>query len=229
LEYNGEWRFEAGFDTTAGYVMSSGNYRCELLINGVLQHATTGEYKHSCTYDSVNINPGNPSLTSWLLNVKKPLTVGSKITARLFYINHPTNTGTSLHLSVTSNTNTTSPKLLEYSTVPMAGLIDMSIDVRNLASITNIWGFPNNANRNMSIYFDLNFATDMPKGTRVKIKFPNPLVPGDMFVQMSTVSSPQCFIVGRHRIVTSCIPDLGQKYVEFQLGEDYIKGNHIRL
>lgn len=231
LEYHNEWRIEAGFDTLAGYVMNAGNYRCELLINGVLQHPTTGEYKHSCTFDAANVNPGNTDYTSWLLSVRKPLAIGSKVTARIYYINHPTNTGTSIHLSVTASTNTTSPKLLEYSTIPMAGLIDLTIDVRNFASITNIWGFPNNANRNMSLYMDLNFATDMPKGTNIKITFPYQLngANDEKFYQMSTMSEPQCFIVGRHRIVTSCVPDQGGKYVTFQLGEDYIKGNHIRF
>jgi hypothetical protein len=108
--------------------------------------------------------PGSPGLTSWIVNVKKPLVKGSKISIVIFYINHPTNIASNIHIVVNANTNTTNPKIVNYSAVPLpAGLITSNLPA--LAEIMDFWAFPLNPELPQSLFFDLKFQTDLAKGT----------------------------------------------------------------
>lgn len=198
------------------------NHRCEILINGVLQDPLLGEYKHTCTFTAASSYFG--------VVFEKDLALGTVVTMKLYYIEHPaTLIANNFEIKVISQVyNQYALSTTTYETECL--LFAMPATFYTVTAgptfspfpmqINKITGYPLRSKQPHSLYFNFSTSSYLPRGTIITINFPLD------YVQLNDKAQPECYIFGKVRLLTSCIPTNGvTKGFSIELDEDYIENS----
>ena len=204
---------------------AAGTHKCLLKVNGVEQREDISPYAQVCTF-----SPGTPNFDMVLA---KDIPKGAVVTVSLRYISHPTvapaPTG-----ALTVASRVVDPYTLvetEYKTECSAftltntNVFTAGVFAPSDILIKKLWGTPLNSKENMTLFFDFEVKSFLPRGTLLDFQLPND------FFKLTQAATPRCYLRGKNKMLKSCAVNevIGDMRIKMALMDDFLPNLPITL
>lgn len=204
---------------------AAGTQKCTLKIDGVEQREDISPYTQVCTF-----TPGTPNFNMVL---SKNIAKGTVVTVSLRYISHPavapaaTGSLTVASRVIDANTLVETEYKTECSSfsITNTNVFTAGVFAPSDILIKKMWGAPLNSKENMTLFFDFEVKSFLPRGTDLEFALPTD------FYKLTQTATPRCYLRGKNKMLKSCIANeiVGAMSIKMTLMDDFAPDLPITL